>query len=181
MHAGTTQPWQRIYLVEMVHRMATAIAGLPLTAAGHISLSYPNVGLLHESPQPCAGMSNLGPGMLPVVEDRGPQYAPQQQHQGYQQLSQVGPHSFAMLHHDTLDACLPLKSAWLCIKAQVCANAQAADMRPTQGGLFAAANQPARPAVDPINIGPGLLQSLQSLTQTHQQPPQQQVHLLLFF
>ncbi|CAL5229515.1 g12854 [Coccomyxa viridis] len=90
-----------------------------------------------------AGVNNLGPGMLPVVEDRGPTYAPQQQqqHQGYQQFS------------------------------------QAADMKSAQGGLFTGASQPARPAIDPINIGPGLLQSLQSLTQTHQQPPQQQAYL----
>ena len=56
---------------------------------------------------------------------------------------------------------------------------QATDMKPPQGGLFTGPSQPARPAIDPINIGPGLLQSLQSLTQTHHQPPQQQVQLYL--
>ena len=122
--------------------------------------------------------------MLPVVEDRGPQYAPQQQHQGYQQFSQVDPCLYTMpVHQATLNARLPLKRTelwrWPCSKAETCATAQATDMKPAQGGLFAGASQPARPAIDPINIGPGLLQSLQSLTQTHQQPPQQQVHLLL--
>lgn len=50
---------------------------------------------------------------------------------------------------------------------------QVNDIKPAHGGQFMGASQPARPAVDPINIGPGLLQSLQSLTQTHQQPQQQ--------
>ena len=52
-------------------------------------------------------------------------------------------------------------------------NVQVNDVKPAQRGQFMGASQPARPAVDPINIGPGLLQSLQSLTQTHQQPQQQ--------
>lgn len=56
---------------------------------------------------------------------------------------------------------------------------QAGEMKPAQGGLFTGAGQPTRPAIDPINIGPGLLQSLQSLTQMPQQHPQQQVRLLL--
>ncbi len=88
-----------------------------------------------------------------------------------------------LLHQDALDICPPLELAefvsWLRIKAEGSVTAQAADMKSAQGGLFTGASQPARPAIDPINIGPGLLQSLQSLTQTHQQPPQQQVHVLL--
>ncbi len=55
-------------------------------ASVHLLLAKLNV------PFACSGVSSLGPGMLPVVEDKGPGYPQQQQqqfNQGYQQDSQV--------------------------------------------------------------------------------------------
>ena len=58
----------------------------------------------------------MGPGMLPVVEDRSPSYIPQQQHQGYQQFSQVSCHiakSCIFCDRERLKARLPLEHTGL--------------------------------------------------------------------
>ncbi|CAK0787300.1 hypothetical protein CVIRNUC_010518 [Coccomyxa viridis] len=93
------------------------------------------------------GVGGIVPVLLSVVEDRGPSYAQQQQQQ--------------QPHHQGYQP-----------------YSQGNDMKAQQGSQFMAGGTlqgQIRPsgAADPINIGPGLLQSLQSLTQTQSLAPQQ--------